>query len=226
MNAPIVSLQFVFFFKDVIDRPDILFADLNIKMANTFDAMPVITPTPLGFAPEIPMIYHRSESNEFACNISKNRLDFFVQRTSDTKSNEGILSDFIIKTRTLSDYIINKKEIIRFGMIGRCFIEDKTAIDSLKRRYFVAKKLPTNISELGLKFNNQSDFFGLKINDIIEISSDYMVINDNRKFGIFIQQDINNVPLEGVVLTTKNLEEVFNTHSNFLSDEKIKGFVK
>lgn len=226
MNTTIVSLQFVFFFKDIIDRPDIIFSDLNLRMANTFDAMPVMTPLPAELPPEIPMIYHRSESNEFACNISKSRLDFFVQKISDKKSNENLLSDFTIKTKTLSDYLLSKKEIVRFGMIGRCFIEDKTPIDSLKRRYFVDKKLPINVSELGLRFNNQSDFSGFRINDITEISSDYMELNGNRKFGIFIQQDINNVPLEGSVLTAKNLEEIFNKYSNFLSEDKMKGFVK
>lgn len=42
MKTKILNLQFAFFLKDVVERPDIEFSDLNSVMLNAFDAMPQI----------------------------------------------------------------------------------------------------------------------------------------------------------------------------------------
>lgn len=225
MNTTIASLQFAFFFKDLVERPDIDFFDINVRMVNIFDAMPTTTPIPKELPPDIPMIYHRSESGEFMCNIARSRLDFFVQRTSDEKLNSEIFKDFNIKVQILCEYIFRKKEIVRFGIIGRCFIQDKSAIQSLKKRYF-NNRLP-NVSELGLRFNSQSEYLGFKINEISEISSSfYIEPAGNQKMGIFIQRDINNEPSDKNRLTVDSLKKISEKYSDFMSEAKITEFVK
>lgn len=224
MNTTIVSLQFALFFKDLVERPDIDFSDINIRMLNIFDAMPAITPIPKEFPAEIPVISHRSESNEFICAISRSRIDLHIQRVSEEKSNSEILKDFNIKVFALCEYILKKKEITRFGIIGRFFIQENTAIHTLKKRYFNTR-LP-DVSELSLRYNNGSEYLGYKINDILEISSANIDIGGNSKFGIFIQRDINNVPQENEKLNLDTLKKISEKYSDLISEAKIEGLVK
>jgi hypothetical protein len=224
MQTTIVSLQFALFFKDLVERPDLDFSDINVRMLNIFDAIPTTTPIPKELPPEIPMIYHRSESSKFLCNIARNRIDFFVNRTTDNEKNNELVKDFNIKTLALCDYVITKKEIVRFGMIGKYFIQDNKAVDTIKGCYF-NNKIP-DVSELSLRFNESSDFLEYKINDIVEISSASIVLNLDKKFGIYVQRDINNAPKEGRKLDIETLKKISIKYSDHFDEVMIEELIK
>jgi hypothetical protein len=61
MKTRVVSLQFAFLFKDIVERPDRDFGDLNSEMLNIFDAMPQMIPVPKELSPNIPVMMLRSE---------------------------------------------------------------------------------------------------------------------------------------------------------------------
>lgn len=224
MQISIVSLQFALFFRDLVERPDIDFGDMNIKMLNIFDAIPSIMPIPKELPPEIPVMSLRSESGEFSCNISRNRIDFYITRIGDEKKNTEILKDFNIKVFALCEYILKKKEVIRFGIIGRFFAQENNAIDLIRKRYF-NNSFP-NVSELGIRYNNLSLFEGCTINDIVELSSASLAVDGKEKFGIYIQRDVNNVPLEKEKLDVELLRKISEKYSNLFSEAKIEVLVK
>ena len=113
MSAPkIISLQFALFFRDIIERPDVEFSDLNENMMNIFDAMPSIIPIPRELPPEVPIVTQRSELNEYICNISRSRIDLHFQRIDDKRSNEKILIDFNAKIIGFITYVVRNLRVV------------------------------------------------------------------------------------------------------------------
>ncbi len=47
MKTRIIHLQFAFFLKDIVSRPDHEFGNLNSNLMNIFDGMPQILPIPV-----------------------------------------------------------------------------------------------------------------------------------------------------------------------------------
>jgi hypothetical protein len=224
MKTKILNLQFAFFLRDIVERPDIDFGDLNAKMLNVFDAMPQMIPTPRELPPEVPVIILRSSSGIYGCNISRSRIDFTLERTDENKSNTDILKDFNAKVSGLIKYILGKQEIVRFGMVARYFHKDNTAIRTLRNKYFT--NAIDGTEELSLRYNKQSDSFGYKINDILEISSVQAVTNGVAEKGILVLRDINNNLKPGTHLDFETLSKLSQKYAPRLSEAEVEGLVK
>ena len=97
MKTKIINLQFAFFLRDIVDRPDIEFGDLNSRLLNIFDAMPQMIPTPRELPPEVPVIILKSSNGAYSCNISRSRIDFNLSRINEEKSNTDLVKDFNVK---------------------------------------------------------------------------------------------------------------------------------
>ena len=142
MKTKIINLQFAFFLKDIVDRPDIDFADLNSKMLNLFDAMPQMIPTPRELPPEVPVIILRSSNASYGCNISRSRIDFTVSRINEDKSNSDLLKDFNAKVSGLIKYRHPQKKQeysqIRWKWWPAYFHKDKHAYSNpTNNKYFI-----------------------------------------------------------------------------------------
>ena len=128
MKTRIISLQFAYFLRDVVERPDLEFGMLNSDMLNAFDAMPQLIDVPRELPTEFPVMVLSSSKNDYVCNISRSRIDFIINRTDDIKSNLDLLKDFHAKVSGLTKSILSKQEVSRFGMVGRYFHKDKTEL--------------------------------------------------------------------------------------------------
>jgi len=185
MKTRIISLQFAFFFKDIVERPDRDFGNLNSEMLNIFDAIPQVIPVPRELPPDVPIMILSSEKKDYICNISRSRIDFIVNRIDGDKSNSELLKDFNAKVSGMIKAILPKQEVVRFGMVAKYFHQDDNATNTLKNKYFT--NAVDGAEELSLRYNKRSEAFGFKINDILEISAADAVTNGKLEKGIFIQ---------------------------------------
>jgi hypothetical protein len=224
LKTKIITLQFAFFLKDIVSRPDLEFGDLNSLMLNIFDGMPQIIPIPKELPPDVPVMILRSEDNEYSCNISRSRVDFILNRTADIKSNEALLQDFNAKVSGLTKIILDKQELSRFGMIARYFHQDNVATRTLRNKFFTPVVDGTH--ELSLRYNKKSNAFGFEINDILEISDAEAVANGIVSKGILIQRDINNQPVQGKELDFSTLSNLSKKYSERISESVIEGLIK
>ncbi|MFO1290556.1 MAG: hypothetical protein U1E82_08010 [Nitrosomonas sp.] len=220
----IISLQFALFFRDIVDRPDIEFADLNTNMMNIFDAIPSIVPIPRELPPEVPIVTQRSESNEYVCNISRSRIDLHFQRIGDQRSNAELIVDFNAKVLGFIAYVLKKRSVIRFGMICRYFHEISTAVQAIRGKYFLGSIGDTE--ELSLRFNKKGTTLDWVINDIVEISAAAAVIDGKERLGIYIQRDINNNPQPNKELSEQVLRKISKEYSEHLTEKSIEGLIK
>lgn len=223
-HLKIISLQFALFFRDIIDRPDIEFSDINVKMMNIFDAVPSIIPIPRELPPEVPLVTQRSESNDYVCNISRSRIDLHFNRTNEQRSNTELLSDFNAKVLGFINYVLERREISRFGMICRYFYETGEAIKIIREKYF--KDSIGEVSELTLRFNRQHAVQDWNLNDIAEISAAVAVMDQGQKRGIFVQRDINNIPDPRKTLKLDSLTTISRSFSKNLSEKSIEELFK
>lgn len=71
----VISIQIALFFKDLVSRPDYLAEQINKKLGNIFDAMPICIDLPLEAPAEIPVVQRKSTTVPHSLNISRNRSD-------------------------------------------------------------------------------------------------------------------------------------------------------
>lgn len=222
--AKIVSLQFALFFKEVIDRPDLEFADINTNLMNIFDAVPSVMPIPRELPPDVPMVTQRSESNEYICNISRARIDLHFNRVSGNKSNVELLSDFNAKVNGLLSYVLKKRGVVRFGMICRYFHESDSPVEIIKRKYL--KDVVDEVEELSLRYNKKSTLLSWEINDVVEIVAAKATVDGTEKNGIFIQRDINNTPQVNKTINEESLKKISKTYSERITEKSIEELLK
>lgn len=224
MKTRILTLHFALFFKDMVDRPDIEFSDLNSKMLNLFDAIPRILPIPRELPVDVPIVVLASENNAFTCNISRSRIDFILTRISDEKSNTDMLKDFNAKVSGFVKVCTEKLEISRFGMVAKYFIQNTNPAITLKKKYFT--NALDGAAEITLRYVKKSDYYGFIINDILEISAAEAVTNGKVEKGIYIQRDINNNQVIGKQLSIDVLEKLSQKYAALIGESDILGLLK
>jgi hypothetical protein len=221
MNTKVLSFQLVIFFKDIITRPDKDFRILIDEMSDLFDAIPNIMSVPQEFPPEIPIIHLRSEDSSYQCNISRSRIDFFLNLGEGQKYNQTVVINFYDNVLKLVGKISNTK-VVRIGLISRYFFEEKNAINSIKSKYF---KALGEVTELNLRYNRPIKLNHLNVNDVVEIgatnSDSGSAIN-----GILIQRDVNNVLDDKRILSADELKKVLEEFFKMLTQESIEGLVQ
>lgn len=224
MKTRIISLQFAYFLRDIVDRPDREFGNLNTEMLNIFDAMPQMIPVPRELPPEVPVMILSSEKKDYTCNISRSRIDFILSRVDANKTNSDLIKDFNAKVSGLTKAIIQKQEIVRFGMVARYFHQDNTAVRTLRNKFF--SSAVDAADELSLRYNKTSEAYGYKINDIVEINAAEAVTNGKTEKGILFQRDINNNNIQGKHFDFETLSKLSQKYSPRISEGEIEGLLK
>lgn len=224
MKTRVISLNFAFFFKDIVERPDTDFGNLNSEMFNIFDAMPQIMPVPKELSPDIPVMILRSEKNIYTCSISRTRIDFIVNRIDGEKSNAEILKDFNLKVSGMIKLILEKQEVIRFGMVARYFQQDNSAAKTLRNKFFTSTV--NKAEELSLRYNKKSEAYGYKINDVLEISATGIVTDGKVEKGIFVQRDINNHQIQGKNIDFNTLLKISKKYAPRITEGEIERLLK
>lgn len=224
MKTKIISLQFALFFRDVVERPDTAFSDINKNMLNIFDAIPTTLPIPPQLPNDVPVISMRSLNNEYVCNIARSRVDIIRQRTDDNKTNQELLKDFNSKVLGFAKYILGKQATIRFGLIARFFHHDDKPVDTIREKFL--KIDVSNVSELSIRYNRNGESHGYRINDIVDVAAAEAVLGGVASKGIFILRDINNVPIVDKPLTTETLFNISESYARLLGDDKVEELIR
>lgn len=210
----LLQLQLALFFRDIETRPDKFISEISDDI---FNQMPIILPLPQDAPIEIPVVMLNSSDGRYNCNIAKSRIDFIL---NNINSNNDILIDlneFIRNMRSYSTVVFNDKKIIRFGFIGQYFVENDSAVNSIKDKYI--KKAIGNLEELNIRYNKRFNYEDMLLNNIVDIGKGNVVSGEIVKEGIMIQKDINNVPDNNLI----ELEEMLKVIKEQLEEFSEKG---
>lgn len=194
-----IKLQLAIFIDQPLMRPEKIGDNINDFMQDLFNTTPVITPIPFETPFEMAVVQMRSMDSIHELNISKNRIDYFVNESADIfklyESNAKKIMNCLSRLQIGTT---------RLGFVFNYFIEDKNAIKTIATRYL---KEPERLEEIGLRYNKPIKMSGYTLNNIIQINNSEKLVADKKPIlGILINHDINTVP------ATKNIP-----HSKFES---------
>lgn len=200
----LIQLQFALFYDTPENRPDKLINKIDEALDGIFDEMPTILPIPAEAPPEIPSVIMRSSNGIYGCNIAKTRIDFIVNYTNSGDSVSIQIEKFIKKIRPFSAAVFSHKTISRFGIVGKYFFKESSPTNKIQRKYL--KKDLGDLEELTIRFNKRFESNSLTVNDVIDISKGSIQENGkSQQFGIVIQRDMNNIPVDIL-----NIEDVIS----------------
>lgn len=190
MEIPIklVELQFAFIDISLLTRPDIEYHELNKKIGNLFNSIPLILP--IGdlpqAPPEIPIVQAHEMSLKLRLNIAKNRIDFF----KGVETQEDISSAASIAKKIISRY--KESGVGRVGIVGKFIVKVESPSKWIKDTFFEGKH--TSWSEIGISYNIKSKHNSREINNLINIQEAEANENGTISKCILIQKDINTSP--------------------------------
>lgn len=220
IRVSIIGCQCVLFFKQPILRADELYFDINKGMNGLFNSIPFIMPTSENAPGDFPIVSASDQLKNYQLNISKAKIDFFYNKLGDSISTQQIIDEFLNKSNLLAGYIIDKAQLKRIGLVTKYFFENKNAVKQISEKYIKQDSL-TGSSEISLRFNFTEELKSVCINDLINISSQEMIIEGKTKYGVFVQRDINNVENELIILNNGMILDIMSKFKISNSSQEI-----
>lgn len=210
----LAQLQFALFFDAVENRPDRLANKVEDVLGEIFNQMPTIIPLPSDAPSDVPAVIMQSSDGNITCNVSRSRIDLLMNKNYNDSISVG-LEESINLIKTFISAIYSYKNIVRFGLIGRYFCEENDPVNKIKSKY-ICNGL-TDLDELTIKFNKKFLNNGYTFNDLVEINNGVININGVNQNVIFIQRDMNNIPVnilpleEVTTVLTSNLVKFYQS---------------
>ena len=224
MKESIVNLQLALFYQQPEFRPDTKMNQVNMDMGNLFDAMPQVMSLPAEVPHDIPRVQMKSGNNKYNCNMAPARIDFILN--GNNQSEEAwpeIVQDFKAKIALFIKSTLTHSKIIRFGVIGKFFMSDKTPSLTISRKHL--KTDLQSAEEINLRFNKSSSMHGMKLNNITSINTAFSDTFGVTEKGIFIELDTNNIPTQDPISNDDLIAVITKILPSF-SPEQVKGLVK
>lgn len=218
----LVNLQIALFFENRLERPDLFANRINSRLNNSFDAMPQIINLPDEAPADIPVVQMHSSRDDSRFNVSKQRCDLFLspELLAQTSLSSSVNNCQELFYEYLKSVFEETQGIIRVGLIATGFEEKADSAMHISEKYLSTS---SPCKEVSIRINRPETADGFDLNNILEIS-DGNLINEKlgiNQTGIVIKRDINNVPKDGVLLTSKNIKTIWKRALLYFTDKKI-----
>lgn len=204
----LLSMQFALFTSEKIERPDLLKDEINDKIGKKLNGMPTILDLPQDIPPEIPVVQIKSSDNIFALNVSRSRVDFFI---NPPYGSGNLPHDTFKEYRTVIDkyfkVVYNSTKVNRVGVIFTLFEPEQENVSKIFETFLVEKYLSSN-NEVSIRTNCQRLNKGIVYNNVRTIEAAEIHVDGCKQKGVIIQFDTNNVPLENDTLTVENMSDI------------------
>lgn len=218
----LVNLQIALFFANRLERPDLFANRINSRLNNRFDAMPQIISLPDEVPADIPVVQMQSLKDDSNFNVSKQRCDLFLspELLAQTSLSTSVSNCQEFFFKYLKSVFEEAQEIIRVGIIVTGFEEKADSAMFISEKYLSTSSL---CKEASIRINRPEIVDGFDLNNIVEIS-DGNLINEKlgiNQTGIVIKRDVNNIPKDGVHLTSKNIKTIWKRALLYFTDKKL-----
>jgi len=213
----LLQMQIALFFDKIEDRPDKLMDKIDDALGGVFDQMPTILPIPPDAPPEVPSVIMNSSNGIYNCNIARSRIDFQINYANSHNSISINIEEFVEKARPFASLIFGFKNITRFGLVGQYFFRNSDPLKKIQKKYL--KNDLGDLEELSIRYNKRFEHNGILMNNLVEVSKGaYMENGRAQQFGVFIQRDMNNIPVDSL-----KIEDVISLIVSYQNDFKLSG---
>ena len=221
----LLSMQFALFTSEKIDRPDLLKDEINNAIGGKLNGMPTILNIPQELSLEVPIVQIKSVDNILALNVSRNRVDFFV---NPHYNNNTLPIDTLKQYRPIIDkyfkVVFNSTKINRVGIVFTLFKPEQENISKIFEKFLVEKHLSCN-TEVSIRTNSQKMNRGIIYNNVRTVESAEIIVDESNQKGVIVQFDTNNVSLEKNILSIDDISDIVEFAINNIKTKVIKELI-
>lgn len=199
-----IKFQFALFFKEIENRPDKLFNKINDDLELPFTEIPNIMNIPVGAPLEIPIVTINDNKNLRSLNIGRLRLDYI--KNINNKPIDNSMKNFLLEIKECANILEKYKKLFRFGFIAEYFIEVQDPVGYITKTFY--KKEPSNLIEISFRTNERISLENNNYNFIKNIQALERIVDNDKKNGILLQMDFNNVPSDNIILVKEILHSI------------------
>lgn len=218
----LVSMQFVFFFNGVMERPDQKYQSINNRLNNLFNGYPTILPYAEGMPVDFPIVQLKSTNGKYSLNMAKSRCDFIISLPL-VENIEDELKQFKLLVTNINTELTNMK-FSRIAIISRYLFEVKNAVSFISEKFI--KKDLKDLVELKIRYNKRKIWLNTQLNDITDISNVNYTLNGHEDIGVYIERDVNTIPELMLNVSKKEVDKFIEDNINLLCEDSIVEILK
>lgn len=221
----LLSIQMAIFSDSSIERPDLLFSEVNEKLGGLVNDMPTILNLPPDVPAEIPVVQARSIDGRININVSRSRIDLIINFIfEDNQSPLEALNSQKDIVQKFYKGVLKAITANRTGFILTMFEPQANNVKSVFEKYFSEKYSP-KFSEASMRVNKQTMRKSVVYNNLRSVEASTITVGDQKIPGILFQLDINNVLVQGKKITEDTASYVVSQGAACLSPESVKEMI-
>lgn len=221
----LLSLQIAIFSKEYIQRPDLLFNEVNDRLGGIINDIPTKINLPSEAPADIPIVQAKSTDNRININVSRSRIDLFFN--FEFQDEASPLESFESQKNNIHKFYKAVLKAIfanRIGFIISMFEPKNDNVKSIYEKYFSENYKP-QFAEASMRINKQRIRKSVVYNQIRLIEATSINVGIQSIPGIFFQYDINNVVAQGQELTDDIVSYVIGQGNTLLNPESVKEMI-
>jgi hypothetical protein len=221
----LLSVQMAIFSESTIERPDLLFNEVNEKLGGLVDDMPTILNLPRDIPIEVPVVQARSIDGLTNINVSRSRIDLIINYVfEDNRSPIEALNSRKDIVQKFYKGVLKAITANRTGFIITTFEPQANNVKSVFERYF-SEKYTSKFIEASMRVNKQSMRKSVVYNNICSVDASTITVGEDNVPGVLFQFDINNVLVQGKRITEDTASYVVSRGTDCLSPESVKEMI-
>lgn len=221
----LLSMQIALFTGGLIGRPDLVMSEINAKLGSVFDTMPNILNLPPEIPAEIPLVQTKSSDGIYSLNVSRNRIDLIVSPQYE-KANTPLemFKEYKYSIDKYCKAALNITDLVRIGIIITLFQESEENTRAVYEKYL---NIPfsSDCVEINFRTNHQSISKGIVYNNIKTVEAGELHVENMVYKGVIIQLDTNNVPENGVTISTEMINSLLVQVSGKIKPSALKELI-
>jgi len=197
----VVKLQSVFFTKNIKIGNKLDFAQqVTAATDNIFDGDPMILPIPEtqeNGPTGIPIMILKSSDNQFNCNISKNRIDFFFSKKKEyEKSIIELWPDYLKIIKDFSIFIKDRlnEKVWRLGFVATLIKDIGKSVNLLLNEKYLNTNIFEEPYEIQLNVLKKISLKDIKVNRWIKYRPLRKKDDISKDYWLSIEIDMNTFP--------------------------------
>ena len=225
IKMKLLSIQMAIFSEENINRPDLLFNEVNEKMGGIVNGMPTIINLPPDVPADIPVVQARSNSGLVNVNVSRSRIDLIINFVYEHES--APFETYNTQKEVIKSFykgVLSSITANRIGFVLTLFEPQVNGAKSVFEKYF-SEKYSTKFVEASMRVNKQNMRKSVVYNNLRTVETTTLTVGNENIGGVLFQYDINNVLEQGKRINEDIIVYVVSQGIKHLSSESVKEMI-
>lgn len=216
----LLSVQIALFLNGLTVRADIFAENINKKLNDMFDAMPVCLDLPVEAPIDMPIVHRKGTNTLHTLTVARSRCDLCLILNSNDDELKQFKEKYNHVIVEFVNAVLEQCTVNRVGIVYNGFERLEMPCKYIVEKYFNSRvKIGDEIS---FRINNIQEVKNIKINNVFNVSNFIKVDEDEKESGVLVTRDINSVTENNVLveINDKDIINILKYSYTFLTNEK------